>query len=143
MQQHNMAILSQAEVNTSGVCRDLTGIFSEREEGKVQPQLKNWDQLTSGDIILADMNEYVLIDKGGIQSASSIHVSFTTDQSVFRFVYRVDGRKLAACNSDVAMNSSLIRGNLNPEMDRAIPSQAKAMPWACVETIQEPVQFLN
>ena len=50
--------------------------------------------------------------------------------------------KQAACFSNDAMNSSLIRGNLNPEMDMAIPSQAKAMPWACVETIQEPA-YLN
>lgn len=47
---------------------------------------------TSGDIILADFGEYILIDKGGIQNASSIHVSFLTDQTVFRFVYRCDGQ---------------------------------------------------
>lgn len=46
----------------------------------------------AGDIILADFNEYILIDKGGIQSASSIHVRFVYDESVFRFVYRVDGQ---------------------------------------------------
>ncbi len=44
-----------------------------------------------GDIILADLSQYVLIEKGGIQSASSIHVRFVNDESVFRFVYRVDG----------------------------------------------------
>ena len=44
-----------------------------------------------GDVILADMSQYILIDKGGIQSASSIHVRFVNDESVFRFVYRVDG----------------------------------------------------
>jgi hypothetical protein len=33
-----------------------------------------------------------MIDKGGVQSASSIHVQFVTDQTVFRFVYRVDGQ---------------------------------------------------
>ena len=46
---------------------------------------------TKGDILLADMSQYILIDKGGIQSASSIHVRFVNDESVFRFVYRVDG----------------------------------------------------
>jgi HK97 family phage major capsid protein len=46
---------------------------------------------TKGDILLADMSQYILIDKGGMQSASSIHVRFTNDESVFRFVYRVDG----------------------------------------------------
>jgi HK97 family phage major capsid protein len=44
-----------------------------------------------GDIILADFSEYILIEKGGIQGASSIHVHFTQDETCFRFVYRVDG----------------------------------------------------
>jgi HK97 family phage major capsid protein len=47
-----------------------------------------------GDVILADMSQYALIEKGGIQSASSIHVAFLTDEQVFRFVYRVDGQSL-------------------------------------------------
>jgi HK97 family phage major capsid protein len=97
---------------------------------------------TVGDIILADMSEYILIDKGGIANASSIHVQFLTDQTVFRFVYRCDGRKLAAHSSNAMMNSSLIRGTLNSEKSMAIPSQATAMPWACVETVQEPA-YLN
>jgi HK97 family phage major capsid protein len=45
-----------------------------------------------GDIILADMGQYILVDKGGIQSAVSMHVRFTNDETVFRFVYRVDGQ---------------------------------------------------
>jgi len=49
---------------------------------------------TAGDIILADLSQYVMIDKGGMQSASSIHVSFTTDQTCFRFVYRCDGQPM-------------------------------------------------
>jgi HK97 family phage major capsid protein len=47
-----------------------------------------------GDIILTDLSQYILIDKGGIQSASSIHVRFVNDESVFRFVYRVDGQPI-------------------------------------------------
>ena len=45
-----------------------------------------------GDIILADLSQYIMIDKGGVQQASSIHVNFTTDETAFRFVYRVDGQ---------------------------------------------------
>ena len=45
-----------------------------------------------GDIILADLSQYIMIDKGGLQQASSIHVNFTTDETAFRFVYRVDGQ---------------------------------------------------
>jgi len=44
-----------------------------------------------GDIILMDPTQYIIIDKGGIQTAESIHVAFLTDQSVFRFTYRVNG----------------------------------------------------
>ena len=47
---------------------------------------------TAGDIVLADLSQYLTIDKGGIQQASSIHVQFLTDQTAFRFVYRVDGQ---------------------------------------------------
>ena len=47
-----------------------------------------------GDIILADMSQYILADKGGVQSASSIHVRFVNDESVFRFVYRVAGQPI-------------------------------------------------
>lgn len=47
-----------------------------------------------GDIILGDMSQYLLIDKGGINSASSIHVRFLYDESVFRFIYRVDGQPI-------------------------------------------------
>ncbi len=45
-----------------------------------------------GDIILADFSQYVLIDKGGINATSSIHVRFLYDENVFRFIYRVDGQ---------------------------------------------------
>ena len=47
---------------------------------------------TKGDIILADLSQYLLIDKGGINAASSIHVRFLYDESVFRFIYRCDGQ---------------------------------------------------
>jgi HK97 family phage major capsid protein len=48
---------------------------------------------TAGDIILFSPSAYPMIEKaGGIQSASSIHVYFTSDEQAFRFVYRVDGK---------------------------------------------------
>ena len=49
---------------------------------------------TAGDIYLIDPTQYLMITKGGVQSASSIHVQFTTDETTFRFVYRVDGQPL-------------------------------------------------
>jgi HK97 family phage major capsid protein len=47
-----------------------------------------------GDLLLFDPSEYLMIEKGGVQSASSIHVHFVYDESVFRFVWRVDGQPL-------------------------------------------------
>lgn len=46
---------------------------------------------TLGDLLLVSPSAYQVIEKGGIQSASSIHVAFTTDETAFRFVYRIDG----------------------------------------------------
>ena len=51
---------------------------------------------TAGDIILADMSGYYLARKGGMQSDMSIHVRFVYDESVFRFVMRVDGQPMRA-----------------------------------------------
>ncbi len=47
---------------------------------------------TQGDIGLADFREYLIGQKGGIKAASSIHLRFDYDQTVFRFVLRTDGR---------------------------------------------------
>ena len=49
---------------------------------------------TQGDIVLADYSQYGIVDKGGIQAASSMHVAFLTDEMVFRITYRVDGEPL-------------------------------------------------
>jgi HK97 family phage major capsid protein len=49
-----------------------------------------------GDIIFANMNGYILAQKGGIQSDVSIHVRFIYDESVFRFVLRLDGQPVRA-----------------------------------------------
>lgn len=46
---------------------------------------------TTGDIVFADMKQYILADKGGIKSSSSMHVLFTTDEQMFKFVWRVNG----------------------------------------------------
>ncbi len=52
---------------------------------------------TKGDIILADFpNGYILAEKGGMKSDMSIHVRFVYDESVFRFVMRVDGQPVRA-----------------------------------------------
>ena len=47
-----------------------------------------------GDIVLCDPTEYLIIDKGGMQMATSIHVQFVTDETAFRFIYRVNGQPI-------------------------------------------------
>jgi HK97 family phage major capsid protein len=52
---------------------------------------------TAGDIILADLNGgYIMAEKGGMTSDMSIHVRFVYDESVFRFVMRLDGQPVLA-----------------------------------------------
>lgn len=47
---------------------------------------------TEGDIMLVDLKQYVTATRGAVNAAMSIHVSFLTDESVFRFTFRVDGQ---------------------------------------------------
>jgi len=46
---------------------------------------------TVGDVILADMSDYRLVDMGSSKMDSSIHLRFDYDETTFRMVYRVDG----------------------------------------------------
>jgi len=47
-----------------------------------------------GDIVLMDLSQYLLIEKGGIKSDVSMHVRFVYDEMTFRFVLRVDGQPI-------------------------------------------------
>lgn len=58
---------------------------------------------TAGDIMLCDLSQYQMIEKGGIEAASSMHVLFLYDEQAFRFVYRVDGQ--SKWNSALTPNS--------------------------------------
>lgn len=49
---------------------------------------------TQGDIVLADMSQYILGKKGGVRADSSIHVAFLTGEQAFRFMLRTDGQPL-------------------------------------------------
>jgi HK97 family phage major capsid protein len=49
---------------------------------------------TPGDITLVDLSQYMLVDKGGVQMATSMHVAFDTDEMRFRITYRVDGKPM-------------------------------------------------
>lgn len=47
-----------------------------------------------GDIMLANLGYYRVIDKGGLQSAQSMHVMFIYDEMAYRFTYRIDGQPI-------------------------------------------------
>lgn len=47
---------------------------------------------TKGDVVLFDLSQYLVIDKGGLQAASSIHVRFLNDEQTFRWTIRNDGQ---------------------------------------------------
>jgi HK97 family phage major capsid protein len=44
-----------------------------------------------GDVILADLSQFLLAQKGGIQAASSMHVRFIYDEMTFKWTYRING----------------------------------------------------
>jgi HK97 family phage major capsid protein len=47
---------------------------------------------TKGDICLADMSEYGLIEKDGLKTDVSMHVQFLTFEQTFRFKMRINGK---------------------------------------------------
>jgi len=61
-----------------------------------------------GDIVFADFSQYKLIDKGGIETASSIHVMFVYDESVFRWVLRVNGQPMWASSLTPAQGTNTV-----------------------------------
>jgi HK97 family phage major capsid protein len=48
----------------------------------------------TGDVILADLSQYFLVDKGAMQKATSVHVRFIYDEMTYKFTYRVDGQPI-------------------------------------------------
>lgn len=66
-----------------------------RIKGRPVVPIEQANQLgAAGDIILADLSQYLLIDKGPMESAVSIHVRFVWDEQTFRFVYRANGQPI-------------------------------------------------
>ena len=47
---------------------------------------------TSGAFAFLSFCLFLLIDKGGIQAAQSMHVRFLFDEMTFRFTYRINGQ---------------------------------------------------
>ena len=51
---------------------------------------------TPGDLLLADLGWYMVIDKGGATPAYSMHVRFLNDEGTFRVTMRVNGQPIPA-----------------------------------------------
>lgn len=47
---------------------------------------------TKGDIILADMSQFLIVERGGMTRQASMHVRFDYDETVFKFTWRIGGR---------------------------------------------------
>jgi len=48
----------------------------------------------ANDIVLANLGQYIVIEKGGLQGAVSIHVKFIEDEMAYRWTLRNDGQPL-------------------------------------------------
>jgi HK97 family phage major capsid protein len=49
---------------------------------------------TVGDILFANLKQYAIIEKGGLNAAQSIHVQFLTDENTFRWTARNNGQPI-------------------------------------------------
>ncbi|KKL06144.1 hypothetical protein LCGC14_2598980, partial [marine sediment metagenome] len=49
----------------------------------------------SGDLFFADFSNYMLVLRGGVESAVSMHLKFDFNQAAFRFIFGVDGQPMA------------------------------------------------
>ena len=68
---------------------------------------------TVGDLVLADLNAYVLAMKaGGVKAAVSLDVAFTTFENAFRFALRVEGR--SRLSAAVTPNHAVSGETLSP-----------------------------
>lgn len=74
---------------------DATGLMRIKGRPVIETEF-NASLGTTGDLALLDLSQYLMWEKGGVQSAESIHVLFTTDETTFRFIYRADGQPALA-----------------------------------------------
>jgi HK97 family phage major capsid protein len=69
----------------------------------------------AGDLMLFDLGRYIMIDKGGVKTASSMHVRFLYEEQTFRITYRCDGQPevrqpLTPANSATTVSPFVILG---------------------------------
>lgn len=87
-----MSISSQpAYLPPTGVSGSMYGTLMGRP---INPTEYNPTLGTVGDIFFANLNQYALVTKGGVDQASSMHVRFLQHEQTLRFIMRVGGAPL-------------------------------------------------
>lgn len=61
-----------------------------------------------GDILLLDLSQYQLIDKGGLKGDRSMHVRFLYGEETFRWTYRIGGQPLWKTSMTPANSSNTV-----------------------------------
>ncbi len=91
----NLMVMRSGDVNLWLPANNLSGAPFQTLLGRPLNYIETAStEGTVGDLMFLDLSQYVTITKGGLQTAQSIHVKFTTDETTFRFVMRVDGAPL-------------------------------------------------
>lgn len=74
-----------------------------------------------GDVIFADMQEYIVIEKkgAGIKAGASVHVRFIYDEMTYKFTYRIDGQPvwedtITAYNTSVERSPFIVLEERHP-----------------------------
>lgn len=70
----------------------------------------------AGDFIFTDLSQYLLIMKGGVDIATSMHVQFLTAENAFRFIFRANGmpkrnKSITIANSSAKRSSYITLAN--------------------------------
>lgn len=65
---------------------------------------------TKGDIILANLSDYLLLRKGEVDQQTSLHVRFVYDEMAFKFTYRANGTTKKNTTLKIK-NSAMYRSN--------------------------------
>lgn len=90
-QLDQLVLASSTEIPTRFIQYNAEGVMTIKGKPVIEVEYASTLN-TTGDIMLASLSQYQTITKGGIDSQSSIHVQFLTDETVFRFVMRIDGQ---------------------------------------------------
>ena len=88
-------VAGSENVGGFGIYQPANGLAGQQYDtlfGRPVIPIEHADTLgTEGDIAYLDLSEYLLIQKGALETAESIHVRFIYGENTFRFMYRING----------------------------------------------------